>query len=316
MPPEQTITTQSGQNQEKPCEPFKPDQPLSLRNVLMAMDFSECSGRALEYALGIAARYEAQLYLFHCVDPTPYNTVTPDAVQTACEAAQRDMERLGADLRSRGLTKNVEVKLRVESGDMAEILPRIVRELDLGLIVVGTHGRTGWRKLVLGSVAEIVVEQASCPVLTVGPGADRKRIQEFGPENVLFANDPAVHSKLAESCAFSLARKYGSRLTVVDVLEDRSGRVRARVSQIERLERDWHVPELKDGRFNTEASPQWPSDLGTRSNLVLRFADHFTADLIVLTAPASHRLTDRFMSSNTYQVVCGARCPVLTVRAE
>jgi len=316
MPPEQTITTQSGQGQGKPCERFKPDQLLSLRNVLMATDFSECSTRALEYALGIAARHKAQLYLFHCVDPAPYNTVTPDAVQTACEAAGRDMERLEADLRSRGLTKNVEVKLRVEAGDMAEILPRTVTDLDLGLIIVGTHGRTGWRKLVLGSVAEIVVEQASCPVLTVGPCADRKRIQEFGPENILFANDPAVHSKLAESYAFSLARKYNSRLTVADVLEDHSGRVRARVSQIKCLEGDWHVPELKDGSLNKEASPRWPSDLGTRSDLILRFADYFTADLIVLTAPAARRLTDRFLSSNTYQVVCGARCPVLSIRAE
>src|SRR6266849_5152971 len=69
------------------------DDPLTLRNILLATDFSQYSARALGYALGIAARYAATLHLFHCIDPTPYNMVAPDAVQTACEAAWRDMHR-------------------------------------------------------------------------------------------------------------------------------------------------------------------------------------------------------------------------------
>jgi nucleotide-binding universal stress UspA family protein len=107
--------------------------------------------------------------LFHCIDLTIYNLVGPDAVQMACDAAWRDIQQLNADLRSKGLAKNVELKLLVEDGGLATILPEIVRRLDLRLIVVGTHGRTGWRKLVLGSVAEIIVRRASCPVFTVGP---------------------------------------------------------------------------------------------------------------------------------------------------
>ncbi len=87
----------------------------------------------------------------------------------ACDASWRDIQQLNADLRSKGLGKNVELKLLVEDGGLATILPEIVRRLDLRLIVVGTHGRTGWRKLVLGSVAEIIVRRASCPVFTVGP---------------------------------------------------------------------------------------------------------------------------------------------------
>jgi nucleotide-binding universal stress UspA family protein len=54
-----------------------PDQ-MTVRNILLATDFSECSERALSYALGIASRYESRLHLFHCIDPTPYNLVEPD----------------------------------------------------------------------------------------------------------------------------------------------------------------------------------------------------------------------------------------------
>jgi nucleotide-binding universal stress UspA family protein len=238
--------------------------------------------------------------------------VAPDAVETACEAAWRDMHRLESDLRTRGLTKHVEVKLRVEAADLAAILPEIVSNLDLGLIVVGTHGRTGWKKLVLGSVAEIVVDHAPCPVLTVGPSTDQNRLEQFGPESVLFASDPSARSKLAESYAFSLARKYNSRLTVADVLEDHAGRVLAEVSQFERRE-----SELRDATLETEPPklPQSPTEIGTESDLILQVADEAAADLIVLTVPAAHRFTNRFLSTNSYRVVCGAPCPVLTVRA-
>jgi nucleotide-binding universal stress UspA family protein len=292
------------------------DDPLTLRNLLLATDFSQYSARALSYALGIAARYAATLHLFHCIDPTPYNIVTPDAVQTACEAAWRDMHRLESDLRSRGLAKDVEVKLRVEAADLTTVLPEIVRDLDLGLIVVGSHGRTGWRKAVLGSAAEILVDHAPCPVLTVGPSTDRNRLEQFGPESILFASDPSARSKLAESYALSLARKYNSRLTVADVLEDvledHAGRVLAEVSRFA-----WSESALRDTTIEREPAklPQLPTEIGTQSDLILQVADDAAADLIVLTVPAAHRFTNRFLSTNSYRVVCGAPCPVLTVRA-
>jgi universal stress protein A len=285
---------------------------VTLRNILLATDFSKCSARALDYALGIASRYAATLHLFHCIDPTPYNMVAPDAVQTACEAAWRDMERLESDLRSSDHAKNVDVKLRVEAGELANILPEIVRDLDLGLIVVGTHGRTGWKKLALGSTAEIVMDRASCPVFAVGPSTGRNRLEQFGPESILLASDPSARSKLAEMYAFSLALKYKSRLTVAEVLEDHAGRVLAQVSQFDSRESG-----PMDVTLESEPAklPWLPTEIGTQSDLILRVADHVAADLIVLTVSAAHRFTNRFLSTDSYRVVCGAPCPVLTVRA-
>jgi nucleotide-binding universal stress UspA family protein len=287
----------------------RPDQ-MTVRNILMATDFSECSERALRYALGIASRYESRLHLFHCIDPTPYNLVEPDAVQTARDDARRELERLASDLR-RGSAKNVEVKVLAEAGDLAVILQQVVKDLDLGPIVVGTHGRTGWRKLVLGSAAEIVMDQVSCPVLSVGPSANRTRIQEFGPKNILLAREASASSQLAESYASSLARKYGSRLTVVDVLENRSGRVVAQVSQLEWCEAEQGNTILDRTRT---ISSQLPTEVGMQSDLILQVADQTAADLMVLSVPA-HRFAGRFLSTNLYRVVCGAPCPVLTVHA-
>lgn len=286
--------------------------PIAIRTILLATDFSDCSKRAMGYALGIAGRYESQLHLFHCIDPTPYNLIDPSPVQTACDDARRELEQVVSDLRREKRTGNVKLNTLVSAGDLISLLTDAVKTLNVDLVIVGTHGRTGWRKAVLGSVAEHVVDQSSCPVLSVGHFADRRRIQEFGPESILLAYGASVRSQLAESYAVSLACKYNSRLSVVDVLDDKGGRVLAQVSQLKLSERDVRNTTLDPP---LTIPPQLPIEIGAQSDLILQVADQTAADLIVLAVPASHRFSDRFVSTNSYLVVCGARCPVLTVHA-
>ena len=152
------------------------------------------------------------------------------------------------------------------------------------------------------------MNQASCPVLSVGPSADRTRIQKFGPKNILLASEAASHSQLAESYAFSLARKYGSRLTVVDVLGKQSGRVLAEVSS---NGTSLGLRTLFSASHRCNCQPRSER----KATSFLRVADQTTADLIVIAVPANHRFTGRFLSTNSYRVVSGARCPVLTMYA-
>jgi nucleotide-binding universal stress UspA family protein len=293
--------------------PSSTPDPIAIRNILVATDFSDCSKRALGYALGIASRYESQLHLFHCIDPMPYNLIDPAAVQTACDNAHRELEQVASDLRREERTGNVKLNTLVSAGEIISLLTDAVKNLNVDLIIVGTHGRTGWRKAVLGSVTELVVDQSSCPVLSVGRFADRIRIQEFGPESILLAYGASVRSRLAESYAVSLARKYNSRLSVVGVLDDKGGRVLAQVSQLKWFEHDVRSTAL-DAPLTIP--PQLPIDIDAQSDLILQVADQTAADLIVLAVPATHRFSDRFVSTNSYRVVCGARCPVLTVHAQ
>ena len=207
------------------------------------------------------------MHLFHCIDPTPYNMGAPDAVQTAREAAWRDMQRLDSDLRSSGLAKNIEVKLHVEAAELLTILREIVKDLDLGLIVVGTHGRTGWKKLALGSVAGIIVDHASCPVLAVGPYTDRSRLEQFGPESILLTTMlpriPSWRNRMPYRSRGSTALGLPSPMCS----KTHAGRVLARVSQFE-----WRDSELRDdhsGR-NITSLPQLPPEIGTQSDLILQ----------------------------------------------
>ena len=290
-----------------------PPDRMALRNILVATDFSECSTRAVTYALGIARRYEAPLHLFHWIDPTPYNFLAPDTVQRTADDARRELEQLALNLRDRGTASDIQIKVVVETGDLVATLSLAASDLDLGLIIVGTHGRTGWRKAALGSVAEVVIDKAPCPVLSVGPSADRTRIQKSGPERILLAIEACSNSQLARSYAFSLVRKYRSGLTVVDVIENRHGRVLAEVSQLE-----WREAEPSNTALEkTSVKPeQLPTEIGTESDLILQVADQTAADLIVLDVPEAHKFTHRFVSTSSYRVVCSAPCPVLTVTAQ
>lgn len=286
----------------------KPD-PVVVRNILVGTDFSESSTRALDYAFAVASRYESRLHLFHCIDPRWYSLADPDVVWKTRDDLQYELEQLASNLRRQDRARNFEINVVVEVGNFATVSPQVAQSLHPDLIIVGTHGRTGWRKTLLGSVAETVIDHATCPVLTVGSSAVRMRTQVPGPESILLVNDPSAPSELARSFAFSLTCKYGSRLSIVDIIENRSGRILANVSQLKVCDTDAKetIPDQKPIESQTE--------IGSQSDLILQAADQNAADLIVLPVPHSHRFTDRFVSTDSYRVVCGAPCPVLTVRA-
>lgn len=163
----------------------------------------------------------------------------------------------------------------------------------------------------LGSVAEIVVCQAPCPVLTVGPSDQGERSKRFGPKNILLANDLHARSKVAELYAFSLASRWESRLTVLHVLEGRSEGVRARATQVECCGHGSSDILVLEKEVTNPAALS--AETGARSDIILRVAEENSADLIVLPVFDAYRFSDRFLSTYGYQVLCGSHCPVLTV---
>lgn len=130
---------------------------MTIREVLAATDFSEIGDDAVRAARHHAERFGARLHLLHVLE-----TGEGDAVQ--------HLARL-----SEGLGATVPVLVRVPAGDPAAEIARYAREHGVDLIVVGTHGRTGMSRALLGSVAERVIRTAPCPVLAVPLGANQSR---------------------------------------------------------------------------------------------------------------------------------------------
>jgi nucleotide-binding universal stress UspA family protein len=137
---------------------------LAVRSILHPSDFSERSQYALGQACALARAYDARLVLLHVVampvvlygeGALPAN---PEELRAAARAQLDDLQVPFANART---------DRRLEAGDPVEMILRLAQEMHADLIVMGTHGRTGLGRLLMGSVAEQIVRKASCPVLTV-----------------------------------------------------------------------------------------------------------------------------------------------------
>jgi nucleotide-binding universal stress UspA family protein len=142
--------------------------------ILVAIDFSELSDQAFAYAVELAERLSAQLVLVHVFQVPAY--LFPDAVvaapqQTVVEL-ERAVERRLEELRARAMARGVAAYVHVPVGSAFVEIIRAARDHKADLIVLGTHGRTGLRHALLGSVAEKVVRKAPCPVLVVRSRGD------------------------------------------------------------------------------------------------------------------------------------------------
>lgn len=139
---------------------------ITLKKVLVPTDFSEQSDRVVRYGAELAAKFGAELHLIHAVETVPimYGEGGYGAPENESEleaAAARHLDDVAVD--SEGLT----VVRKVLHGHPFVEIVRYAKENDMGLIVIGTHGRGAIAHMLLGSVAEKVVQKAPCPVLTV-----------------------------------------------------------------------------------------------------------------------------------------------------
>ena len=300
---------------------------LRLKSVLMATDLSPTSVKPLHHALAIARYYGAKLYVVHVVSPIPYLMAGPEALQLGCDGASQDMQQLQRDLLHDGSLNGLDHEFIIRQGIVWEELQAIIFQKQVDLVVVGTHGRRGIEKVFLGSVAEQVFRDASCPVLTVGPYSyHESRVDLTGEiQTYLFATDFSEASLSALPQAVSLANQTKARLILLHVIpaapvpqipgwytssEIMSMRENARMTCVRRLEQ--LMPRDQEAPIDTEFLVQF----GIPSEKILQVALDKKVDLIILgLRRASLAGTISHMPwATAYEIVCGAGCPVLSVR--
>ena len=158
-----------------PNEPQLPSETLfKLKRVLVPVDFSACSKKALAYAVPFAKQFGAELVIAYVVQP--YIPVPEaSAVDTTAVLAQmRESGKSELEKLRLGITEDVKITTLLRVGNPAHEIVNAAEELDVDLILLSTHGRTGLGRVFFGSVAEHVTRYARCPVLTV-----REREHEF-----------------------------------------------------------------------------------------------------------------------------------------
>lgn len=303
-----------------------PVSPLAVKNVLFATDFSPISESALPYAAAICRRFGSTLHTVHVlseagllmmaggVDYVSMGTIYEDAQNEAREKLDQISEHI----------ESIPHRNYVRHGQVWNTLASIIADNEVDLIVVGTHGRTGVGRLLLGSVAENILRHAPCPVLTVGPKVSgRARLPEFTghgrdlapPElelrQIIFATNFARNAALAASDAATLAQEFRARLTLMHVIEDYT-ELGSEPSQIEdNLHR---LRELIPRNTQPQYAPETLLEFGNAPERILKAAAEREADIIILGAHSSEIGTTHLPWSAAHQVIAQARCPVLTIR--
>ncbi len=303
----------------------RPDAVREIRRVLLATDFSSASENAVRCAAAIAGLHGAKLYLAHVVSSIGFKMAGPAAEQQALELAERDCRELEMQLASSGILVGCEHQAIVLKGGVWEQLQRVVEREAIDLLVVGTHGRSGLGKLVLGSEAEEIFRAASCPVLTVGPccppGWFRDRV---GAERVvLFATDFGPACDMALPYVTTIVRRTGAKLMLLHVQPllpepTRYWYTADDVVNIQNETRSKCVERLKNLiPPDVQAHSECRVEFGGPTEAILDIAASGAVDLVVLGLQrTSHRFPPGHLpGAIAYGVVCGAKCPVLTVRA-
>lgn len=151
--------------------------PLKIQQILVPTDFSECSQKAVEYAIAFAKQFGASLTLLHVLEPVAYPVGSDymlGEVQNLDAKFQDEAHERLMDLTRSVVAPDIPAVPMVRIGSAWQEITEIARDRDIDLIIIGTHGYTGLKHLVLGSTAEKVVRHAPCPVLTV-----REKEHEF-----------------------------------------------------------------------------------------------------------------------------------------
>jgi nucleotide-binding universal stress UspA family protein len=285
---------------------------IAIHSILMATDFTEASFKPARYATTLARRYGSKLYLAHIVDHAGKAHGGSHPIDEATLIALQEGERLESRLAKERSLADVDHALIVRAGDVWDELSQIISTEVIDLVVVGTHGRTGIKKLVLGSVAERIFRNSPCPVLTIGPHVRTPRDPGAEPTHILVPTDFSLQSRLALQYALFIARKHQAQLTLVHILEKAFSNAKeapaAARSARARL-RDFAAAEeiLTSG-------PELVTGVGPMVDRILNIARKRRADLIVIGVSAAAGLKDHALWPNAYRIVCGAHCPVLTVR--
>lgn len=299
---------------------------VEFKQILCPTDLSEASRPALSYAAAFAGWYSSQLTVLHVV-PTfdavavppselagPVQVVYPSSRDEVIAEMRRQAEATGA--------VSAQPALEAAEGDPVSVIVERALASRADLVVVGSHGRSGFNRLLHGSVAEQVLIKAPCPVLTVPPHAPDKAPPEMMFRRILCAMDFSPAAMQAMGFALDLGRQADGVVTLIHALEWLA-------EEEPRTQTHFNVAEYRaylidDARQRLEGlvagEPRTWCEIevvvaaGRAYRQLLHAAVERSADLIVMGAHGRGGVGLALTGSTTNQVVRSAHCPVLTVR--
>jgi len=320
----------SSQTMESPRQ--TPTGSLQIRNILCPVDFSEFSSVAFRYANVLAYHFGARIFLHHTLQ-TPQNlllgTMDATVVQGAFDAERLNQkDKLASMMELAGAEHQEIVPLTNEGEPITNIL-EIIKAQNIDLVVMGTHGHKGFNRLVLGSVTEQVIHEATCPVLVVSKTGLRKggfitpsSLEPLPLRTILLATDFSAASDRAVTYALRWASEWQGKVVVFHAVEAVPSITQGRVDLFpeynpsfeQQIARAWEkVRYLVPETAGKTCEVAYEIRHGHPKEEILRVAEEKSADLIVMGARGFGKGSHAW-GSNSSAVVRAGSFPVLVVR--
>jgi len=293
---------------------------LGIKLIVCPIDFSEFSIRAYHYAVSLAEHYRAKLVAQHIVEPWRYPYADYAASQGDYQEFWRAL-REGGEERLREFVKKhthdeIQPELAVHEGLAADSVLSFAQARKADVIVMGTHGRRGFDRLVLGSVTDRVMRTAPCPVLAISKlphdfmaaGEERRQVHHLS--RILFCTDFSENSERALNYAISATAEYDAELALLHVLEDVPSPLKTEetiaiaTEQLNKL-----VPQEERKTLKTKTAVR----IGKSYEQIIQFALEAQIDMVTMGVSGRGALDRAVFGSTTYRVIQLGPCPVLAV---
>jgi nucleotide-binding universal stress UspA family protein len=283
---------------------------ICLKHILFPIDFSPASDAALPFVFKLARIYGAGVHVAHVIIPEPHPRVLSPRIsdqETVWDEANEHLD----EFTHGPSVGNVHCTSLLESGDLGDVIPSMIREYEIDMVVVGTRGRRGVGRLVMGSKAETIYRSASCPVLTIGPQVNKS---EWKLETILCPVDLEGDPEPALDYALALAEDNAAELLVMNSVPIVPWQHRGELEHenCERMRKLLPTFGKPDGMSEPQFLVRWEP----AAEAILTCANVRGADLIVMGVRKSRAagLSSHLPWPVASEVVSRAPCPVLTVR--
>jgi nucleotide-binding universal stress UspA family protein len=291
---------------------------------MCSTDFSDLSNQALPYGIALAKEFGAKLYVCHVIDLPP-TTVNGDVHIYSLEAQNRSLNYAFEQLEQLMGKQVVAWEPLIIIGHTADEICRMAEVKHIDLAISATHGRSGLKRIILGSVTERLMRTLPCPLLIVrSPTTDFDFSEDlaFGFQRILVGCDFSPDSNLALQYGFSLAQEFQSELHLIHVIEPPIYRdLRKLAKEMEEEDHQDLENRLKEKLANLvpEEIHNWCTLKTTLLNghpykELTKYAELHDLDLIILGVRGRGLVETLCLGSTTDRVARRASCPLLSVR--
>jgi nucleotide-binding universal stress UspA family protein len=274
--------------------------------ILIPVDFSETSLLAFKHGAYLASQTKASLYLLHVIN-TPFISqdmflpvVTLEDQSLIQDKVTQKLGEIAADIKAE---YGIDVESIIRTGSPFVEIGKVAKEIDASIIIMGTHGYSPIKEIMIGSVALKVITKSPCPTMVMNSDAEHK-----GYNKILLPIDDTINSRQKVNYALELAKKIGASVHALGLLtkeeeNDKPG-----------MELVLHQISLIAKQLGVEYHSEIHDNLKNRAVATVNYASQIGADLMVIMTDQEAELTGLFLGPYSQQIIHQSKIPVIAIK--